>query len=242
MYESTPKGVVQVLDADTYRCYISGMPHDSAAGLIKYAREAKGLSQAELGRRIGALQQTIDKIEKGTIKHSRLFPKLAAELELPLESLIPGAASSSQGLQEELNQFGGLTGAKDLPVHAATMGGPGEMIVSTDPIDWVLRPDPLRNVSGGYGVIVVGESMIPEFRAGDIALVNPHLPPMRGETYIFYSANEGDTHSTIKHLMRWTDAAWIVQQWNPPKGKKAEFSLLRKEWPKLHRVVGKYSR
>jgi phage repressor protein C with HTH and peptisase S24 domain len=116
------------------------------------------------------------------------------------------------------------------------------MIISTDPVDWVLRPDPLRNVSAGYGVIIIGESMIPEFRPGDIALINPHLPAMRQETFIFYREAEGETKSTIKHLLRWTDAAWHVAQWNPPKGQKSEFTLPRKEWSKIHRVVGRYVR
>lgn len=211
---------------------------DSPATLIRTARKARDLSQAELGRRVGAPQQTIEKIEKGTIRHSRLFPKLAVELGLPLERLLPEVARDNP----QKSPLSELVGARDLPVHAATMGGPGEMIVSTDPVDWVLRPDPLRNVTKGYGVIVVGESMVPEFRPGDIALVNPHLPPMRGEVFIFYSAREGDMHSTIKHLVKWTEKAWIVQQWNPPKGGRAEFQLERKVWPTMHRVVGKYSR
>ena len=215
-------------------------PADSAAVLIRAARETRGWSQAELGRRIGAPQQTIDKIEKGTIKHSRLFPKLAVELALPLDKLIPEAGA--QGLQQPIASSGLVGEQKDLPVHAAAQGGPGQMIISTDPVDWVLRPDPLRNVSAGYGVIIIGESMIPEFRPGDIALINPHLPAMREETFIFYREAEGETKSTIKHLLRWTDTAWYVAQWNPPKGQRSEFTLPRKEWSKIHRVVGRYVR
>jgi len=116
------------------------------------------------------------------------------------------------------------------------------MIISTDPVDWVVRPDPLLNVAKGYGLIIVGESMMPAFRPGDIALINPHLPPLRDETCIFYAGHEGDMRATIKHLVRWTDAAWIVQQWNPPKGQRKEFSLPKKEWTKIHRVVGRYLR
>jgi hypothetical protein len=65
---------------------------------------------------------------------------------------------------------------------------------------------------------------------------------MREETFIFYREAEGETRSTIKHLLRWTDTAWYVAQWNPPKGQKSEFTLPRKEWSKIHRVVGRYVR
>jgi transcriptional regulator with XRE-family HTH domain len=212
---------------------------DSAAALIRAAREARGWSQAELGRRIGAPQQTIDKIEKGTIRHSRLFPRLALELALPLDRFIPEAAHAAA---QPIASAALVGETKDLPVHAAAQGGPGQMIVSTDPVDWVLRPDPLRNVAAGYGVMIIGESMVPEFRPGDIALVNPHLPPMREETFVFYGGADGETKSTIKHLLRWTDAAWHVNQWNPPKGDRPEFTLPRREWTRIHRVVGKYSR
>lgn len=212
----------------------------STGEVVAERRQALGLTQAALAREAGTKQQTIDKIEKGTIKHSRVFPRLAVALKVPLDTLLPDAAA--QGTQQAMPSAELSTGTKDLPVHAAAQGGPGEMIVSSDPVDWVLRPDPLSNVKDAYGIIIVGESMLPEFRPGDIALVNPHLPPMREETYIFYAEENGEIRATIKHLIKWTDANWHVRQWNAPKGQKPDITLSRREWGKLHRVVGKYSR
>lgn len=212
-----------------------------AGTIIKTAREAYELTQAELASRVGTKQQTIDKIEKGTIKHSRLFPKIALELRLDIGKLVPDLATKPE--PAALIQESDLrSNHRDFPVHAAAQGGPGELIVSADPVSWVMRPTPLIGVSKSYGVIVVGESMVPELWPGDTALINPHLPPERGATFVFYAEEHGDVRATLKHLLRWTETVWHVRQWNPAKGQKAEFTLPRSAWRRCHRVVGKYSK
>jgi phage repressor protein C with HTH and peptisase S24 domain len=128
-------------------------------------------------------------------------------------------------------------GALDLPVYAAAEGGPGEMVVSTDAIDFVPRPWFLKQVKDGYAVLVIGDSMEPAFEAGQMALVNPRLPALRGKDAIFV-ANEqhGEFRATIKRLVQSTAEDWHVRQFNPPK----EFKLSKQEWPKALRVVGKF--
>lgn len=206
--------------------------------MIRAAREARGMTQAELATRVGTKQQTVDKIEKGKINYSRFLRRIALELRLDIEKIVPEYANQPQvpGLVPD-NRTG-----SDFPVHAAVEGGPGELIVSSEPVSWVVRPSPLIGVSKSYGVIVVGESMVPEFRPGDTALVNPHLPPERGSTFVFFSETYGDRRATIKHLVRWSEGLWYLRQWSPPRGQKEEFTLPRSEWPICHRVVGRYVR
>jgi len=214
----------------------------SIGGIIRTAREDRGWTQADLANRVGTKQQTIEKIEQGKIKYSSYFPRIALELSLDIVKLIPDLATKSTppALIPESDL---RSGHRDFPVHAAAQGGRGELIVSADPVSWVMRPTPLVGVTRAYGVIVVGDSMVPEFWPGDTALINPHLPPERGETYVFYSENGGgEVRATIKHLIRWTETSWHLRQWNPPDGQKADFTLPRREWPRSHRVVGKYSK
>ena len=78
--------------------------------------------------------------------------------------------------------------------------------------------------------------------AGDIAMVNPHLPLLNDVSCIFYGEKEGSTRATVKRLMRQTPDQWHVKQWNPPEGMKPQFTLARAEWQTCHRTVGKYSR
>lgn len=132
---------------------------------------------------------------------------------------------------------------RDFPVYSAAEGGPGELIRTVDPVDWIPRPDPVRHVKNAYGQIVVGTSMEPEYEAGDTALVNPMLPLLNNVTCIFYTENpQGEARATIKRLLRASDTTWFVRQWNPPPGGKAEFTLNRREWAIAHRVFGKHTR
>lgn len=54
---------------------------------IREAREQRGWSQEFLAAKVGATQSTIDRIESGQTRRSRILPEIAAALELEL----PGA-------------------------------------------------------------------------------------------------------------------------------------------------------
>ena len=55
------------------------------------------------------------------------------------------------------------------------------MIRSVDPVDWVPRPAPVAHINDAYCMLISGDSMFPEFRPGDSAIVNPRLPIVGGE-------------------------------------------------------------
>lgn len=126
-----------------------------------------------------------------------------------------------------------------LPIYAAAMGGSGHMIVTFDPVQYVKTPTVLETVLGAYGILITGDSMDPEFRAGDMALVNPLLLPMRDETHVFYDHPPGgEAEAMVKRLVSWNDERWRLRQFNPP----LDFEEHRADWPTCHRVVGKYNR
>jgi transcriptional regulator with XRE-family HTH domain len=193
-------------------------------------RQQLGWSQERLAEEANTSQTTVDRIEKGNFKRS---PSDLSKIATVLDIRFNGAAGGPAAIPPTPQDF--------LPVFTAAEGGPGEMVVSTDPIERVARPWYMRNVRDGYAVLVVGESMMPAFEPGDVAVVNSRLPPMRNKDMIFV-ANEraGEFTASIKRLISWTDKEWRVRQFNPPKGKKHEFTLSRKDWPKALRVVGKY--
>ena len=211
---------------------------------IRRRREELRLSQADLGRQVGVSQATIDKIEAGHTARSRYLPLLAVKLGLPLEEIDPGLAalSAAGALTAPVIPGIELVGDRDFPIHASAEGGQGQIIVSTDAVDFMPRPAPLAHVKGAYGLYITGESMVPEFEPGDIAMVNPHLPLVNDVTCIFYGERDGTPRATIKRLVRQTPEVWHVKQWNPPEGMKAQFTLGKSEWPTCHRTLGKYSR
>jgi phage repressor protein C with HTH and peptisase S24 domain len=209
------------------------------------ARKAKGLSQAELAGAARVSQQLIASIETGVTRTTKFLLRLAAALDVRPGQLDPEWAHVAPA--EESAPGGTIPGSapvsqRDLPIHSSAEGGAGFIIVTSDAVDWLSRPPPVAHVRRAYGLYVTGESMVPEFEPGDIALVNPHLPVVPDTTCIFYGAHDDEVRATIKRLRRKTGDTWYLRQWNPPDKMKAEFTLARRDWPICHRVVGKYSR
>ena len=204
---------------------------------IRHARETQGLSQADLAKRVGISQPAIKKIEAGDTMHSKFLPRIAQTLGLKLEELDPVLARGGPMILPPL-----VSRDRDFPIHASAEGGPGQIIVSSDAVDFDLRPTPLLHVRDAYELLISNTSMEPEYRPGDTALVHPHLPVIADEVYIFYAEREGVARATIKHLRRATPDKWFVTQWNPPAGTERDFALSRKDWQWAHRVLGKYAR
>lgn len=202
--------------------------------LIRQRREALGWSQAELGKRIGTSQTAVGKIEAGTTKRSRFFPELARVLSIPIAELNPAFAEPSDVGAFIPNEA--LVGRKDnLPVYGSAEGGSGALIVDYNPIDYVRRPANLEHVRGGYGILVVGESMVPVVEPGHILLINPHVPPQARDVAVFYRTFLDETVATVKTYLSQTQTEWRVCRWHP---KESRFTLPRDEWRDCHVRVG----
>lgn len=176
---------------------------------------------------------------------ARSLPKVAAALQLSLDELedrLSGRSSKTEGVGAFAPQVvpgTELVGARDFPIYAAAEGGNGHMLVSFEAIEYAKRPAGLEGVKGAYGIFVVGDSMEPAYRHGDMALVHPGLPPARDEDVILYDhPPDGSAEAIIKRLVSWNAREWHLRQFNP----RNDFSVFRADWPTCHRVVGKYAR
>ncbi|WP_210184361.1 helix-turn-helix domain-containing protein [Methylobacterium aquaticum] len=226
---------------------------------IRTRRESLGMSQATLASELGVSQAAVNKVEQGKTLRPRFLPKIAKVLKFrlteldpdmediaegdPLVRSVPDAESSpASSLKDIINDPRVLAAATgvggEVPVYAAAEGGPGEIVIDKDPLEWVPRPGPLAGVKGGYLIYISGTSMSPEYKPGERAIVDPRLPPLADEVHVFYTDDPSDDRATIKLLVRSTKKAWIVQQHNPPE----QFELDRELWPRCDRVVGKYAR
>lgn len=65
---------------------------DDFGEMVREAREHRGWSQEFLAARVGATQSTIDRIESGATRRSRILPEIAAALDLQ----IPGVSKPQQ--------------------------------------------------------------------------------------------------------------------------------------------------
>jgi len=221
------QGITQVID----------FPGMEPGEIIRKAREAREWSQKDLGDRVGISQPAIKKIEAGTTTHSKFLPKIAQLLELDLATL---DSSLQADVRNGLPAIGDPHGPKDFRIFSAAEGGAGEIIRTVEPVDWWPRPIEVQHVRGAYGMYIVGESMAPEFKPGQVAIINPNLPHVGDKPYIFYAETEsGVVRATVKLLRKQTSDAWHVTQHNPPPGQKHDFILSKKLWREAHRIVGR---
>lgn len=226
---------------------------------IKRARAARGLTQQQLADHLKINRVSVAQWEgRGNSPEMGKLPKIADFLRVPVDWLlsedidVPPDTNAAPVSAEELaarprrkgQSVTGIIpqdqvqGAKYGPVYSGAQGGDGKLIITFDEIDRVRLPPFLENVPGAYGLLIDGESMVPAFEPGDIALINPHLRPQRGRNVILYHTppRGEEAEAIIKRLNGWTDREWDLEQWNPHEN----FKVYRQEWPVCHRVVGKY--
>lgn len=213
---------------------------------IRQARRAFGWSQLKLASELKVKRPSVTQWETNVTEPSvENLVKLSTTLGVSVSWIVSGegegpvpylAVPTPDGFRPEPQFFD----SQRMPVYAQAQGGTGAEILTTDAIEYIPRPYTLSEVENAYGILITGESMVPAFRPGDVAWVNPKLPPARDVEAIFYSSRDdgGDPEAMIKHLLRVGDKDWMVEQYNPHK----EFSLPRSRWRVCHRVVGKFSR
>lgn len=221
-----------------------------AGKIIRDAREARDWSQAELAQRVGVSQPAIMKIETGKTVKSKHFPKIAEVLDLDLSELDPAlsqsrittapkipSAAKKPLVRLEQEQ---LMGRPDLPVYGTAQGGPGVLVLSSQPFRTISRPHNLQGIEDAFGVLIVGNSMAPEYREGDIAYVDPHTPPRQGDACLFQSHRNGDVEAVIKYLDKSPHGSpdiWHVRQQSPER----KFTLKKADWQICYVLVGKQS-
>lgn len=210
---------------------------------LQLARKRAGLKQAEVARAFDVTSQAVSQWERGEAApgHEKLA-RLARLYDVDLTWLLEGDGDPPPPKDvRDYRPAPNIFGERDLKVFSSAEGGSGEMVISGDLIDLVPRPWYMREVRDGFAVLVVGESMVPAFEPGDIAVINPRLPVKNGTDVILTAGElQGEFRASIKRLERSDAKHWHLRQFNPPRGEKAEFSWLKRDWPKALRVVGKY--
>lgn len=224
---------------------------ESLGARIKFARKAAGKTQQAVAdlfkiKRVNVTQWESMTTSPGRDRIKPLADFLGTTAEWLLDETGPGPAAPKAGASRRPGQSitmlsrPALVGDRNLPVYAAAMGGSGHLIVTFDAVDYVKRPIDLEAVRDGYGILIVGTSMLPKYREGDIALVHPHLPPAQEREVVLYHEEPatGEAEAIVKTLLSWTDTKWRLRQYNPPQ----DFTESRTDWRHCHRVVGSYDR
>lgn len=201
---------------------------------LKAFREARHLSQAALADLVGCGQGDIAKLETGTKRTTvDWMVRIASHLDVEPKDLMPPAPGNSPLMKLPGGEVAigpaqhRPTHPRDqrdmIPVRSAARGGDQEMFLHDGPIDWVPRPYSLLNVREPYALYMVGESMMPRFRPGQLLYVNPHRPITIGYGAVVTKKNNA---VTVKEFIRRTNSALILHQYNPDEPIEVDLGLV----------------
>lgn len=230
-----------------------------AAKIIKDERLRRGWSQAKLGQEVGISQEAIQKIERGSTKKSKYFPKIGQILSIPLEQLDSSLSAYGEGTvnqalkephrtrekippQDETSAQNARLGAPiegftRVPLRGRGMGGKdGVLIFDTgEETEYVEAPAKLHGVPGAYAVYVVGDSMLDRYANGEIVFVHPRLPLSKGDYCVIQVStdDEATVRAWVKRFVSFDDKVLKVEQLNPKK----HLSFPAKTVRAVHKIV-----
>lgn len=194
---------------------------------IRDARLKAGLTQEDFAKAIGASQSAVANWETEENKPRRdLMLRIAKVLDTTPEQLEFGSNlkpvdESDLRINEQEPSMA--------PVYASAEGGNGEASLNKgDIVEY--RPKPLRyqSVKGLYAFYVVGDSMSPRIKRGEMIWVNPNREPSIGQEAVFFEKDDGTGESAImvKEFRGARGSNYVAYQHNPSK----EVLLPRGEW------------
>lgn len=195
-------------------------------------------SQTDVAKATGVSQSTVGRAELGLFKKFETWMLRAAEFlgfefdQDVIEGVNFGSAQITPPPPPSI-----VVNTQNFPVYGAGCANDGTLVLSHQPVDFAPMPDFLVHVRNAYGLLIADDSMRPEFRIGDTALVHPHLPPVADEACVFRDAHAGG-RAVVRTFVRETATHWIVSRHNPQGQEK----LPKSKWPLCHRAVGRYSR
>ena len=173
---------------------------------LHHARKAAGFSQALLAKKSGLSQATISDIERDRNSGSSEVVKLAKALDVSalwladgLGPMRPGGANIDTPPEHRGN----------LPLISWVQAG--ALCESPDPFqpgdaeDWL--PCHLPFGEGSFALRVVGESMMPTYRDGEVIYVDPTRAAKHGDDIV---ARTPDGRTTFKRLQKTPEGTFLL--------------------------------
>ncbi|MBG6029243.1 S24 family peptidase [Proteus columbae] len=159
----------------------------SLADRVKTRRDALGLTQTEAAEKAGIRQQSWASIEDGSTKKPRNIISIARALECDAGWLMMG--DNIQPIHD--------INTKKLPLISYVQAG---NLVHSVPItdcdgefEYILTDQELSQ--SAFALKIEGDSMEPDFKSGDVIIVDPEIKPHPGE---FIVAANNEREATFK--------------------------------------------
>ncbi len=205
---------------------------------IRERRKALGLDVSELAAKLGVSQPAVSQWEIGlTAPGRQKIVKLAELLRVPVTWLISDEEPLLQNVnnQAQSTQIGSLP--IDVPVYGVAVGGSdGDFRFNGQVVDYVRRPPGIANLRNVYALWILGDSMSPWNKDGDLIYVSPAKPPATGD-YVVIQLQDTPTGdpgtAMVKLLIGKTPTQLKLAQHNPAR----EFNLPLAKVKSIHKVL-----
>ncbi|MCU8015954.1 LexA family transcriptional regulator [Shewanella sp. SM72] len=175
---------------------------------VKKRRSKLGMTQSQLAEAISTSQQTIQSIESGLVGNPRKLKEIAEALQTTPEFL-------RFGVGEMDNATVMASTSNYLPLISMVQAGAWADIQEVSPLDVELYPCPIKCSKRSFIVKVEGESMLPDFKPGDLIYVDPDKQA-ENSSYVVARLDD-ENQATFKQL--------IID------GNKKYLKALNPDWP-----------
>ena len=204
---------------------------------IRDRRKALGMDINDLAKKLGISQPAVSQWEIGlTAPGRQKLTRLAEVLNVPVTSLIADEDVPAQNVgQPHATQLGALP--IDVPVHGVAVGGSdGDFRFNGQVVDYVRRPPGVANLRNVYALWVLGDSMSPWNKNGDLIYVTPARPPATGDYVVIQLHDLADGEpgaAMVKLMLGKTPTQLKLAQHNPAR----EFTLPLAKVKAIHKVL-----
>lgn len=157
---------------------------------IRARREQLGLTQEQIASQIGIKQQSYQAIESGSVKKPRYLYEISLALKCDMAWLLSGKDKEVKNVK--VINFEAYKVPLISYVQAGVWTGSCELRNSTG-FEYIMTSLELSDKA--FALQIKGDSMEPEFKEGDVVIIDPAVKPTPGE---FVVAMNGESETTFK--------------------------------------------
>ena len=122
-----------------------------------------------------------------------------------------------------------------IPLYGNAAAGIGADVTDvSSPVEYIDRHPAMMSSASGYAVFVIGSSMEPRFREGEIVYCRPGKPARRGDDVVVQLEDDTGRTAIVKQYMSADDTVITLRQFNPEK----TITISRERVISVHTVCG----
>ncbi|PXZ06332.1 DNA-binding protein [Gilliamella apicola] len=162
---------------------------------IRARREELGLTQEQVAQQVGIKQQSYQAIESGSVKKPRHLYEISVALQCDMAWLLSGKDKDVKNV--EVIDFKTYQVPLISYVQAGLWTESCELRDSTG-FEYIMTSLELSDEA--FALKIKGDSMEPEFKEGDVVIIDPAIKPMPGEFVVAVNGEEDATFKKYREL------------------------------------------